>query len=115
MDSTSTSQPLRFCGSSLADLRAFPVKARQDAGYQLEKVQEGMEPSDWKPMRAIGAGAREIRTRETSGAFRVVYVVHLPKAIYVLHCFQKKTRATSRQDIEIARRRYSALLREVNR
>ena len=114
MDSISTPQPLRFCGSSLADLRAFPAKARQDVGYQLGKVQEGMEPSDWKPMRSIGSGVREIRTREVSGAFRVIYVVHLPKAIYVLHCFQKKTRATSRGDIGLARQRYNALLREVN-
>ncbi len=66
-------------------------------------------------MRAIGPGAREIRIREAGGAFRIIYVVHLPKTIYVLHCFQKKTRATSRGDIELARQRYNALLREVNR
>ncbi|HEX5677055.1 MAG TPA: type II toxin-antitoxin system RelE/ParE family toxin [Alcanivorax sp.] len=115
MDSIRKLKPLKFCGRSLVDLRAFPAGARQDAGYQLGKVQEGMEPSDWKPMRAIGPGAREIRIREAGGAFRIIYVVHLPKTIYVLHCFQKKTRATSRGDIELARQRYNALLREVNR
>ena len=75
---------------------------------QLENVQRGEEPQDWKPMSSIGPGVREIRIRETSGAFRVVYLATRPEAIYVLHCFQKKSQQTSRQDLALAKARLKA-------
>jgi phage-related protein len=78
-------------------------------------VREGDNPEDWKPMTDIGPGAREIRVREEDGAFRVIYVAILPKAVYVLHCFQKKTRKTSFGDIELAKRRYKELVREIGK
>jgi phage-related protein len=96
-------------GSSKDDLIAFPADARREAGYQLENVQRGEEPQDWKPMSSIGPGVREIRIRETSGAFRVVYLATRPEAIYVLHCFQKKSQQTSRQDLALAKARLKAL------
>ena len=65
---------MRFCGGALDDLRAFPSSARRDAGYELDKVQSGRSPGDWKPMNTVGAGVREIRIRDASGAFRVLYV-----------------------------------------
>jgi phage-related protein len=65
-------------------------------------VQEGLEPDDWKPMNGIGPGVSEIRIRERDGAFRVIYVAKLEDAIYVLHCFQKKTQKTSSDDIALA-------------
>lgn len=102
-----------FRGSALEDLRAFPDVARRDAGYQLDKVQHGLDPSDWKPMEDIGPGVREIRIRDVSGAFRVVYVAKFADAIYVLHCFQKKTQRTSKADIDLAASRYRALVREL--
>jgi len=108
-------KPLKFCGSSLADLRAFPSSARRESGYQLDKVQHGHDPSDWKAMKAVGSGAREIRIRETSGAFRIVYVAKFEGAVYVLHCFQKTSQATSKADIELARTRYRDVVETQNR
>src|SRR5690625_4184996 len=55
---------LNFRGSALTDLRAFPESARREAGYQLDKVQHGLEPSDWKPMPTVGRGVQEIRRSE---------------------------------------------------
>jgi phage-related protein len=86
-----TSKPVEFRDSALEDLRAFPEAARREAGYQLDQVQHGREPDDWKPMNTIGRGVREIRIRDAAGAFRVMYVAKFDDATYVLHCFQKKT------------------------
>lgn len=80
-------KPVEFRASSLDDLRAFPVMARREAGYQIDRVQNGHEPDDWKPMSSISAGVHEIRIRDAAGAFRVVYVAKFADAIYVLHCF----------------------------
>ncbi|MEN6333809.1 MAG: type II toxin-antitoxin system RelE/ParE family toxin [Phycisphaerales bacterium] len=96
---------LRFVGSSLDDLRNFPDEARRDAGFQLRDVQNGLDPNDWKPIHAVGPGVKEIRIH-ILGEWRIVYVVQRHDAVYVLHAFQKKSRKTSRQDIELARRRY---------
>lgn len=104
-----TLKALVWMGSSKDDLLAFPADARQDAGYQLERVQRGDEPHDWKPMSSIGPGVREIRVREPSGAFRVMYLATRPEAIYVLHCFQKKSQQTSRQDLALAKARLKAV------
>ncbi len=65
-------------------------------------MQRGLEPDDWKPMTNIGPGVRELRVRDETGAFRVVYIATLPDAVYVLHAFQKKTRQTAKPDLEIA-------------
>jgi phage-related protein len=96
---------LRFIGSCLDDMRDFPADARRQAGFELDAVQRGLEPSDWKPMTSVGAGVREIRIH-VLGEWRVIYVAKLADAIYVLHAFQKKTQKTRREDIELARRRY---------
>ena len=93
---------IQWLGSSRADVRAFPEDARIDAGWQLELVQRGLDPSDWKPMPSIGPGVREIRIREASGAFRIVYLATLEDRVLVLHAFQKKTRATAKKEIELA-------------
>jgi phage-related protein len=98
-----------WMGSSREDLRAFPREARREIGYQLEHVQEGVAPDDWKPMSAVGPGVREIRVQESSGAFRCIYLAKRPEGIYVLHCFQKKTRKTSRLDLHLAERRFKAI------
>jgi phage-related protein len=96
---------LRFVGTSLDDMRDFPADARRQAGFELDAVQRGLEPSDWKPMTSVGIGVREIRIH-VLGEWRVIYVAKLADAIYVLHAFQKKTQRTRREDIELARRRY---------
>lgn len=97
-----------FIDSAQDDLRAFPPKARREAGYQIDHVQQGREPSDWKPMGTVGAGVREIRIHE-EGEHRVLYVASFEEAVYVLHAFRKKSQKTARTDIELARRRYQAL------
>jgi phage-related protein len=100
---------LIWMGSSREDLSAFPREARREMGYQLEHVQEGVDPDGWKPMSTVGSGVREIRIRESSGAFRCIYLATRPDGIYVLHCFQKKTRKTSQQDLNLAERRFKAI------
>jgi len=107
------SKPVEFRGSALEDLRAFPEAARREAGYQLDQIQRGREPDDWKPMNAVGRGVREIRIRDAAGAFRVLYVAKFDDAVYVLHCFQKKTQKTSKTDMSLARQRYRDLLKEL--
>lgn len=76
----------------------------------MSKVQAGQEPEDWKPFDDVGAGTREIRVRDASGAFRVMYVAKFEEAVYVLHCFQKKSQVTSRHDKVIASARYRAVV-----
>jgi phage-related protein len=65
---------VRWHGSSRSDVDAFPKDARREAGYQLFQVQVGEDPSDWKPMTSIGPSVREIRIRQASGAYRIIYL-----------------------------------------
>ncbi|WP_050421785.1 type II toxin-antitoxin system RelE/ParE family toxin [Bradyrhizobium tropiciagri] len=106
-------KPVEFRGSALDDLRAFPQAARREAGHQLDQVQHGREPDDWKPMNTVGRGVREIRIRDAAGAFRVLYVAKFNEAVYVLHCFQKKTQKTSKADLNLGAQRYRDLLKEL--
>lgn len=106
-------KPALFRGGSLEDLRAFPERARQEAGHQLDQVQRGLDPDDWKPMATIGQGVREIRIRDASGAFRVIYLAKLASAVYVLHCFRKRTRKTAKKDLDLAAKRYRELVKEL--
>ena len=103
-------KPIQWVGSSLEDLRNFPDDARRLAGYELRRVQSGLMPSDWKPMRSVGPGVYEIRIR-TGRAHRVFYIAKHEEAIYVLHAFEKKTQRTREADLELGRKR----LAEVNR
>lgn len=104
-------KPLLWLGSSLEDIRRFPYDARRLAGYQLRLLQEGLEPSDWKPMVTVGTGVYELRIA-TTRAHRVFYVAKFVEAVYVIHAFEKKTRTTSRADIDVARKRLGHLLRK---
>lgn len=106
---------IQFRGSALDDLRAFPNSAKREAGYQLDRVQNELAPTDWKPMTTIGNGVREIRIRDEAGAFRVIFVAKFVDTIYVLHCFHKKTQRTSKTDLDLATRRYSNLVTELNK
>ncbi len=80
-------------------------------GYQLDKVQRGAQPDDFKPLTAVGRGVEEIRIAEDSGAYRVIYIARREEAVYVLHAFQKKSQATSKKDIDMAKRRFAQLPR----
>jgi phage-related protein len=103
-------KPVDWLGDSLARLREFPRQAMREAGHQLELVQDGREPKDWKPMSTIGTGVNELRIR-AGGAFRVIYVARFAEAVYVLHAFEKKSRRTAPLDIELARSRFRNLIR----
>jgi phage-related protein len=96
---------LRFVGTSLDDLSRFPSEAKRAAGFALWQVQNGLEPSDWKPMNDVGIGVREIRIR-VDGAWRVIYVAKFAEAVYVLHAFGKKTQRTRQADLDLAAKRY---------
>jgi len=99
---------VEFVGSSDDDLRAFPQVARQRAGYQLHLVQSGRDPSDWKSMRTVGPGCREVRIRDAGDAYRVFYVASIGDTVFVLHCFQKKSKsgiATPKEDMNTIRAR----------
>jgi phage-related protein len=101
---------LQFLGDSLKRLRDFPDDAKQDAGYQLDKVQRGEQPDDFKPMPAIGRGVEELRIWSENGTYRVVYTARLAHAVVVLHAFQKTTQTTAQQDIDLAKQRYKTLV-----
>jgi phage-related protein len=98
-----------WMGSSREDLRGFPREARREMGYQLEHLQEGVDPDNWKPVSTVGSGVREIRVRESSGIFRCIYLATRPEGVYVLHCFQKKTQKTSQQDLDLAEKRFRSI------
>ncbi len=81
-----------------------------DAGYQIDKVQHGQQPDDFKPMPSIGKGVEEIRVRDDSGAYRIIYTARIADRVVVLHVFIKKTQATSVRDIDIAKSRFKELM-----
>ena len=101
---------IQFLGDSLKSLREFPEDAKHDLGYQLDKVQRGEQPDDFKPMPSIGKGVEEIRVRDDSGIYRVIYTARLADTVYVLHAFQKKTQTTAKRDIALASKRYAELM-----
>lgn len=110
-------KPLIWKGSSFEDIKndkIFPLEARKEAGYQLDRIQSGLDPEDWKPFNQVGPGTREIRISLGDGWYRVMYVAKFPEAVYVLHCFSKKSRATSHHDKEITSNRYKAMIKERN-
>jgi len=107
-------KPVIWLGDSRACVKDFPEEGRHEAGYELEKIQDGREPSDWKPMPSVGLGVKEVRVW-TGDAFRLIYLAKFAEAVYVLHAFQKKSEKTAQGDIELARRRFRALIEERRR
>jgi phage-related protein len=105
---------MRWLGNARAAVRAFPPNARRDAGYELYRLQTGHDPSDRKPLPRVGAGVREIRIH-ADDAYRVLYLATRPEAVYVLHAFAKKSQATPKLDLDLARARLRELLQERRR
>jgi phage-related protein len=100
---------LHWAGSSKRDLLALPREAVREIGHQLDRVQRGLEPDDWKPLGSLGKGVhgvREIRVSDADGTYRSAYVAHFDGVVVVLHCWQKKTRATSAADKALIVQRY---------
>jgi len=108
-----TQSRLSFEEAPLMTFVPSPLAAKREAGHQLDQVQNGRDPDDWKPMNTVGQGVKEIRIRDAAGAFRVIYVAKFADAVYVLHCFQKKTEKTNKTDLNMAASRYRDLLKEV--
>ena len=102
-------KPLIWLGSSQRDLKAFPQDARSVAGFQLRRVQQGLEPNDWKPMSAVGVGVQEIHIH-TGLEHRVFYVAKFTEGVYVLHAFEKRTRKTPIRETDLARERFRTLV-----
>lgn len=104
-------KPVVFLGDSLGVIADFPDDARRMAGYQIGRIQQGKEPDDWKPFSTIGPNVREIRIRESSGAFRVIYQATLPEAVLILSAFEKRAQKTTQREIEKARARLNDYLK----
>jgi phage-related protein len=102
-------KPLEWLGSSREAVQRFPAQARQRAGYELHRIQSGLQSSDWKPMPSIGPGVQEVRIH-TELEHRVFYIAKYEQAIYILHAFEKKTRKTARFDLELAKSRFRELV-----
>jgi len=101
-------KPVSFIGNALDAVRAFPDGARREMGFQIDRLQCGLDPDDWKPMKTVGPG---VRVRDATGAYRAIYIAALADAVYILHAFQKKSAATSKHDLELAATRFRDLMR----
>ncbi len=104
-------KPLIWLGDSRETIRGFPDGTRQIAGFQLWRVQRGLEPNDWKPMPSVGRGVQEIRIH-AGAEHRVFYIAKFAEAVYVLHAFEKRTRRTPKDDVDLARHRLRLLLNQ---
>ncbi|RLA08341.1 MAG: type II toxin-antitoxin system RelE/ParE family toxin [Gammaproteobacteria bacterium] len=107
-------KPIYWIGSSYKDLLKFPDGVKKMAGYQLHRVQSGLEPDNYKHMKTIGSGVKEIRLTDSDGNYRIIYIANFGEKIYVLHSFNKKSQKTSQQDIKIAKKRFMVIKRGGN-
>ena len=96
---------IEFLGNSLENIQLFSDSAKRRTGYELHKVQNGLEPDNWKPMTSVGSGVKEIRVSAPDGIYRTIYVAKFKDAVYVLHAFQKKEQKTRQEDIDLAKKR----------
>ena len=103
-----------WCGDSLRKMRGFPKGARAEGGHQLNRVQQGLDPNDWKPITSVGVGVREVRIHQ-DGEHRVLYVAKFPETIYVLGAFEKKSRQTTQSEIRLAADRLRSVINERRR
>ncbi|MDE0638738.1 MAG: type II toxin-antitoxin system RelE/ParE family toxin [Candidatus Poribacteria bacterium] len=103
--------PLRnvqWVGDSKERLQAFPEPVRKDIGHALYRVQIGEIPPSAKPMKGIESGVFELVDTYATDTYRVVYTVKIGRSLYVLHCFQKKSKRgirTPKKDIDLIKRR----------
>jgi phage-related protein len=98
---------VRWLGSSREDLISFPKSARADIGYGIERLQNGLEPLDWKPL--LPGGIFEIRVRDRFGIYRAVYLLKISDEVVIVHCFKKKTQKTSKKDLDLIQKRVKEL------
>ena len=105
-------KPVRSLGDSLKCLRDFPEDTRQDAGYQLDKVQRGEQPDASSPCLQLARASRRSGYGTTRAPTGFVYSARIADAVYVLHAFQKKAQATSKRDIDTAKEHFAQLMRD---
>jgi len=106
---------LKWAGSSKKDLMKFPKEVIQEVGYALHIVQNGGHYNKIKPFKGCGSGVYEIATEYDKNAYRAVYVVNLNDIMYVVHCFQKKSKRgikTPREEVEVIKQRLKILRSE---
>lgn len=108
MPLTATEKPLHWVGSSKKDLVTMPAEVVDDFGYALGAAQIGAHPAQAKPWKGEGPGVFELVENHMGDTFRAVYTVRFAKAVYVLHCFQKKSASgirTAQSDIDLIHQR----------
>ncbi len=103
---------ITFLGNTLDAIRDLTVDARRDVGYQLDKVQNGEQPDDFKPMPNVGKGVNEIRVWEEDGTYRVIYTARLKESVYVLHVFKKDSQEARQADIDLVKKRLKSIPKE---
>jgi phage-related protein len=96
-------------GDSKEVLQAFPQEVKQNFGFELWQLQQGGRPADYRPLPSIGTGVFELRDQDARAWYRVVYLSQTNNVIYVLHCFEKKSRDMPRRDFEKAKQRLKAV------
>jgi phage-related protein len=95
-------------GGSREEVKRHPEAVQVSLGFELYRVQCGLDPNDWKPMTSVGSGVKEVRVRDEAGIFGMIYLATRPEGV---HCFQKKTQRTSRADLELAIKRFKLITR----
>lgn len=100
---------ITWLGNTHQTVKGYSGVVRQEIGYNLDKVQRGLDPADWKPMSSVGPGVKEIRVHEDK-EYRVLYIAKFEESIYVLHSFVKKTEQTLTKDIGLAKQRYAEVI-----
>jgi phage-related protein len=98
-----------WLGKTHERVKSYSNSVKQEIGYNLEKIQRGLEPSDWKPMLSVGHGVKEIRIHQEN-EYRVLYVAKFAGSIYVLHAFVKKSQQTQKRDIDLTKQRYLEMI-----
>jgi phage-related protein len=103
-----------FLGSSEKTIRSFSLDVQKYFALNFRMLERGLEPLDWKPMKSIGLGVREIRVKDKDGIYRVIYVIKVKDKIHILHAFQKKSQKTAKHDLDLAKARMKLIIIEGN-
>ena len=96
-------------GDSKEVISSFPDEAKQNLGFQLRLLQQGLQPTDYRAMRTVGPGVFELRDQDDRAWYRVIYLSRIRNVVHVLHCFEKRSRETPAKEINTARQRLKAV------
>jgi phage-related protein len=109
---------LEWVGSSKKDLIELPTEVKQEIGYALYLAQKGEYYNKVKPFKGCGNGVYEIAIEYDKNAYRSVFMINLNDTLYVIHCFQKKSKRgikTPKEEIELIKQRVKMLRAEVDK